>query len=41
VIKHDDGFSFPASSSGQYKIKFRVPSQYVNGTYYLSSLVVV
>ena len=41
VIKHDNGFSFPSSSSGQYKIKFRVPSQYEDGTFYLSSLVVV
>ena len=41
ILKHDDGFSFPASSSGQYKIMFRVPSRYKDGSYYLSSLIVV
>ena len=40
VIKHDNGFSFPSLSSQQCKIKFRVPSQFNDGAF-LSSLVVV
>jgi len=41
VLKNDNGFFFPASPSGQYIIKLRVPSQYEDGTLYLSALVVV